>query len=168
MDRALVQSVMRWRGGRWSVEVPLYYCYWLIIHGLLILVSYFQNDFIVLGLVDGKVTLLANAGSTPLTLQTNKQFNDGQWHFVTIHVDGILWVFLVLMCLVSKPHPCWPLSCVAPSLFSDSRGQCVISIFLDFILTLMMMTCLINFKTRCLDIFRQHRICTLEVFQLAT
>ena len=112
-----------------SVEVPLYYCYWLIIHGLLILVSYFQNDFIVLGLVDGKVTLLANAGSTPLTLQTNKRFNDGQWHFVTIHVDGILWVFLVLMCLVSKPHPCWPLSCVAPSLFSDSRGQCVISIF---------------------------------------
>ena len=50
--------------------------------------SYLQKDFIVLGLVDGKVTLLANAGSTSLTLQTDELFNDGEWHFVTIHVDG--------------------------------------------------------------------------------
>ena len=50
--------------------------------------SLFQKDFIVLGLVDGKVTLLANAGNTPLTLQTDRRFNDGEWHFVSIHLDG--------------------------------------------------------------------------------
>ena len=49
----------------------------------------FQKEFIVLGVVEGKVTFQVNPGSVPLTLQTDKQYNDGKWHFVTVRKDGL-------------------------------------------------------------------------------
>ena len=53
-----------------------------------LLLLLFQKDFIVLGLVDGKLTFSANAGSLPLTLQTTNKLDDDKWHFVSVLKDG--------------------------------------------------------------------------------
>ncbi|XP_078356048.1 laminin subunit alpha-1-like [Oculina patagonica] len=59
-------------------------------NGLIFLEAHGEvKDFILLGLVDGKLTFSANAGMLPLTLQTSNKLNDGKWHFVSVQKDGI-------------------------------------------------------------------------------
>lgn len=61
-----------------------------IVNGLNFVAVFYllQKDFIVLGLVGGKVTFKASTGNLPLTLQTDKEYNDGKWHFVTVVKNG--------------------------------------------------------------------------------
>ncbi|KAJ7391940.1 Laminin subunit alpha-1 [Desmophyllum pertusum] len=58
-------------------------------HGLIFLEAHSEEkDFIALGIINGKVTVKANAGNVPLTLQTVKKYNDDKWHFVSVNKDG--------------------------------------------------------------------------------
>ena len=43
-----------------------------------------QPDQITLGIMDGNVALIVNAGLSDIIMKTSEDYNDGEWHFATV------------------------------------------------------------------------------------
>lgn len=48
-----------------------------------------QEDFVALGLTQGKVTFQAKVNGKLLTVKTDNEYNDNKWHFVTVNKDAV-------------------------------------------------------------------------------
>lgn len=48
-----------------------------------------QEDFVALGLTQGKVTFQAKVNNRLLTVKTDNEYNDNKWHFVTVNKDAV-------------------------------------------------------------------------------
>ena len=67
--------------GIFFITLAHYYC---LIH--------LQEKYVALGLVDGKVTFQANPEDLLFNIKTDKEYNDGKWHFVAVNKNGAMYV----------------------------------------------------------------------------
>ena len=51
-----------------------------------------QPDQITLGIMDGNVALIVNAGLSDIIMKTSEDYNDGEWHFATVKQERSKWV----------------------------------------------------------------------------